>query len=715
MSTTRIKGEDGVVIESTKFLELPKAPNKITSEIRRAGMIRWNDEWASFEGAISFTDGSIDYRRFAQLDSNGQLQTSQLPDSVTSGMQYMGTYSPVVDDIDPPVSATVYNPLPAPFSTNGQYYIVRGITDLATTHYNTNLPTTSPVTFTPPNPSEPTILWSEIKYYFGPNPVDTTKNIITHAFCRFVLANIPAIGAGHDGLEILATSSTELTDPFSTTNLPENEMALMDSDWVISNGTTNQRLRQSRISIQAGAVYFDRSMMYAYNRILQDAQTGTVQNVIDSLIINGLRRTGDAMFDNGGEGDGRLAFLYGTAAAPSLTFNSNAFDAVTNPGTDPTKWSDASTGIFHPATGSIGFSASGTERLRVEPQILKIMQFATASAATAGTVQFIGASNTNNLGITGLNNTFSFSTNNVVQVEFTNAQSRFHGAITVDTNALITGNATINGNTIIGDTSTDTLTVNATSTFIGPVTLNGNLTVKGNTILGDASTDTLTVVATSTFSSPVTISSNLSVTGNTIIGDASTDTLVVNAGSTFNAPTNVFTSGAQIGAGGTLVLQNANGGTTISNSTTEVKLALTSNNPVNFYDGSTLRSSITVNGIGLPVLSPVDNTKGTDGMIAYSPDLLTIIQRVSGTWRPVGILNSTTNTFTTSTWTLVSGAYTITYNIANAKFVQVLELQGDGSFDVVDIDRINITATTVTISTLQTPDTRFNGKCVVVS
>ena len=490
MSTTRIKGDDGVVIESTKFLELPKAPTKVTTDTRRAGMIRWNNEWDSFEGAITFTDGSIDYRRFAQLDANGQLQTSQLPDSVISGMRYMGTYAPVIDDIDPPFTPGVYTPLPVPTTTSGQYYIVRGITDLATAHYNANLPSTSPVTFTPPNLSSPSILWSEIKYYFAPNTLDPTKNIVIHAFSRFLLTVIPPIGAGHDGLNSLANSSIEITQDFSTTNLPENETALADSDWVISTGTTNQRLRQSRISVQAGAVLFDRSLMYAYNRVLSDASTGTVQNVIDSFVLNGLRRTGDSMFDNGSGGAGRFALMYGTAIAPSLTFNSNPFDSVTNPGIDPSKWSDNGTGIYHPSTGSIGFTSNGIERLRVESQILKIMQYNTSSAGSSGTIQFIGDSNTNNLGLTALNNTFSFSTNNTVQVELTTAQSNFHGSISVDLNALINGNATINGNTIIGNASTDTLVVNSGSTFTAPVIINSNLTTTGNTIIGDASTDT---------------------------------------------------------------------------------------------------------------------------------------------------------------------------------------------------------------------------------
>jgi hypothetical protein len=63
-------------------------------------------------------------------------------------------------------------------------------------------------------------------------------------------------------------------------------------------------------------------------------------------------------------------------------------------------------------------------------------------------------------------------------------------------NLTLSGNLTVNGNTTIGDTSGDTLTVNATSTFVGPVTVpdasfaNAKLanmatqTIKGRTTAG---------------------------------------------------------------------------------------------------------------------------------------------------------------------------------------------------------------------------------------
>ena len=55
----------------------------------------------SFEGAMEYQDGSVVFQRFAQLDSDGKLTVSTIPDFVTSGMSFNGTYSPVEDDINP--------------------------------------------------------------------------------------------------------------------------------------------------------------------------------------------------------------------------------------------------------------------------------------------------------------------------------------------------------------------------------------------------------------------------------------------------------------------------------------------------------------------------------------------------------------------------------------------------------------------------------------
>ena len=80
------------------------------------------------------------------------------------------------------------------------------------------------------------------------------------------------------------------------------------------------------------------------------------------------------------------------------------------------------------------------------------------------------------------------------------------GATTRGTAAFTTLNA--NGNTILGDASADTLTVNATSTFVADVFLNANLTI------GNADTDTIFVNSHFAGSTQLKTSKNLNETLN---------------------------------------------------------------------------------------------------------------------------------------------------------------------------------------------------------
>lgn len=678
MSTYRIKGSDGVVIESDKYLQLPIAPTKSTADVQRPGMIRYNNGWKAFEGTLEFTDGSVEYRRFANLDDNGRLQSSQLPDSVTSGMKYIGTFSPISDDVDPPVVPNQYDNLPQASTANsGNYFIVRGIYDAAVAHFKTNNPSTSPVTFTPANPSAQGN-WIQVKYYFSVDPYDSSRKTITHSFGRIVIASIPS--TGHSGLRDLS-GDIDLTKAFDVGNNPSSETALTDTDWVISDGTKWTRQRQSRTSILAGAVMFDRTQMYSTNRLLADTPTGTVQNVVDSLLMYGLRRTGDAMYDAGTPGAGRLAFVYGTAVAPSITFNSNTFNSVNNPGIDPSKWSDSTTGIYHPnVAGGIGFTSSGTEKLRIENNKVVLYQSGILVGSNPA-LQFNSSTNTNNVGISGINNTLSFSVKNAEQVKFADQLSTFNGSV------IVTGNHTINGNTLIGDASTDTLTVNATSTFNAPVSMKDvtmiNLTVTGNTILGDAGTDTLTVNAASTFAG----------------------TSRFNALSTFNNGI-TLANGSAFTFGGT---NNA----VVTKASTALNFTMTAYDDVTILDGSTVRTKINRYGVKIPVLSPTVDSVGEDGMIAFSADQKTVVQKVDGTWKPVGSGASTMN-FLTSNWVLSGSYYQLTYTGSGIKDVTVQLQESDGSFSQVIVDTVNITGTGATIKIPSSPgDMRFAGRLLV--
>lgn len=636
MSASTIKGAEGVIINSTYFLELPKAPTKQTTYAERAGMIRYNSEWQAFEGVLAFTDGSVAYRRFANLDENGQLLTSQLPDSVTSGMQWVGTYSPILDDIDPPVDAT-YAKLPTATSSNsGQYFIVRGIYDAAVTHFRANNPATPTVTFIPTNPSGQGN-WIQIKYYIDTDPTNTANKIVVAAFARIITASIPS--TGHEGLVSLATDPN-LTAAFTAIVDKTAELALTDGDWVASDGTKNVRLRQNRVSISAGAVSFDRTFLTSSNRPF-NGTSGTVQTIVDSLSLYGLRRTGDTMYDDGSQGAGRLGVTYGTVTAPSIAFNNKSFDPATDPGVNPSLWSDTTTGIYHPATGTIGFTASGVERLRVSPTQL-VLYPVTSSTASAPNILFSASGNTT-LGINTVGNVISFVSNGATNVTLAQGLSTFNG------NVVVTGNHTVNGNTILGDAGTDTLTVNAASTFAG-TTL-------------------------------------------------------------FNNATNRFALGAVFSSGSTLSFEGTSTAT-ITKAATELRFNMANFNDVSIYDGATLRTKFNRYGIQLPILNPIDDAVGVDGMIAYSTQRNTVVQKSNGTWTTVGSGGGVATTFTTANWVLSGSYYTYTITNANIQQVAVQELSGS-NYIPVEVDSVVISPTNAVLSVPASPDLRFNGRVIV--
>nr|WP_217447907.1 hypothetical protein [Bacillus sp. Xin1] len=80
---------------------------------------------------------------------------------------------------------------------------------------------------------------------------------------------------------------------------------------------------------------------------------------------------------------------------------------------------------------------------------------------------------------------------------------------------MVQGNLTVNGNTQLGNSSSDTVNV------AGSETVQGNLTVNGNTQLGNSSLDTVNVAGSET------VQGNLTVNGNTQLGNALTDTVTV--------------------------------------------------------------------------------------------------------------------------------------------------------------------------------------------
>ncbi len=135
-----------------------------------------------------------------------------------------------------------------------------------------------------------------------------------------------------------------------------------------------------------------------------------------------------------------------------------------------------------------------------------------------------------------------------------NAVSTFDGGVTFRDDVVVTANVditgdsvNITGNTIIGSANTDTLAINATTdinaatNIDGNVTATGKVTFNGNTVIGNANTDTLTVGADATFNGPVTlngvtdVSGTMVFNGNTTLGNASTDKLIVPSHSVFQS------------------------------------------------------------------------------------------------------------------------------------------------------------------------------------
>jgi serine acetyltransferase len=81
----------------------------------------------------------------------------------------------------------------------------------------------------------------------------------------------------------------------------------------------------------------------------------------------------------------------------------------------------------------------------------------------------------------------------------------------------------VKGNTTLGDSATDTITLTGATTAKENVTLEKDLTTQGNTTLGDSATDTTEIKGVLTARENVTLEKDLSVQGNTTLGNSSTD------------------------------------------------------------------------------------------------------------------------------------------------------------------------------------------------
>jgi len=345
-----------------------------------------------------------------------------------------------------------------------------------------------------------------------------------------------------------------------------------------------------------------------------------------------------------------LVLTYGTVTAPAIAFNNKPFDPTTNPGMNPALWSDTSTGIYHPAiAGAIGIVSSGVERLRITPTQIGLYQVSTGTA-TNPNILFNGNGNVT-LGMNAINNMIQFSSNNLVNVSIESGTTRFNGQ------TFTTGN--INGSS--------------------------DLNISGNTTLGTSGSavTSLTVNSSSQFYK---------------------DMSVVN-----NADLRIFT-------GSSIVFSSSNTPSTISNTNGLTFAQTGSDGNYNFvlYNSSTPQTvaKMTRNGFALPVLNPIDNSVGEDGMVAYSTQRNTVMQKSNGQWTTVSG-GGVEQAFTTSSWVLNGDYYTFTITSPNIQSISIQELVGS-NYSPVDVDTILISATNAVLSVPATPDLRFNGRAILI-
>lgn len=124
MSTTRIKGDNGVIIDSKRYLELPKGTESDRAPTLRAGMIRYNHHASDtnkrgveicveIAGATG-SGTSLEWRPVAFTNpATGKIDSSALPSAVLGSASYQGTWN----------ASTNSPAIPAPGAA-GRYYIV---------------------------------------------------------------------------------------------------------------------------------------------------------------------------------------------------------------------------------------------------------------------------------------------------------------------------------------------------------------------------------------------------------------------------------------------------------------------------------------------------------------------------------------------------------------------------------------------------------------
>ena len=330
---------------------------------------------------------------------------------------------------------------------------------------------------------------------------------------------------------------------------------------------------------------------------------------------------------------------------------------------------------------------------------------------------------------------------------------------TVTANLSVSGVATfsqdlnLNGNVTIGDAHTDSLTVNSRAGFNTDVTLNENLlvsgiaTVSGNTTLlgtldvdGQAIFDDITVSAASTFAGAITAQSAVVFESTIDVdGQAIFDDITVSAASTFAGLVDV-NGGANVSGGAGLIVSG--NGINVSGASTFVDNVLFNNRidvdggadfddiavgGASTYTGpADFNNTVTIADYTMPAADGSANqvlTTNGAGVLSFQESSSTLVisagaaatdavNLLTDTFTVASTLNETKTTLTNNTITVglatdivVGGGMTITNNL-----LVLGNLTVEGTETIINVERMDVQDKTIGVASTSTAsNTTANG------
>lgn len=346
MSTTRIKGVNGVIIDSKSYLELPKGEQSDAPASTRPGMIRYNfvPEGADPSGrGLQVAVGPepatgdttpLEWRNVALL-VNGQLDSSMLPSSVQGKLEYRGTWNattntPALPDL--PNTTT---------GATGFYYIVtadgngNGANDLVASDIADGYKIGDWVVSTGTQ-------WDKIDYTAAST---TAGNVaLSSAAMRSGKHNMATAALAQIGFERLVYSSVD--------RITGDEM---EGTLTFDNASDSAYLRLKDGSASAPGLSFSQDTNLGLYRISSNSMGITTGNHLAARFENAQIRHHLP-----------LRSAPGTAAAPQFSF-----------------YDDTNMGMFRSADNRIGFSTDGVARVTIDSDKMQADNIRTDNGTTA--------------------------------------------------------------------------------------------------------------------------------------------------------------------------------------------------------------------------------------------------------------------------------------------------------------------------------------------